>query len=122
MSPRRPLFKLWDYATPKLVATALFFLVIIGYALFRTSAFLRGPELAVTTPTNYQTVHNPLVIIEGEAERISHLYLNRGQIYTDEHGRFDEKLLLAPGYNIITVEAKDKFGRHVKQTLELVYN
>lgn len=122
MSPRKPLFKLADYISLKVCLIGLFFLLIVGYALYRTSDYLRGPALIVSSPANYATVHDPVVKVSGEAERISHIFLNRGLIYTDEDGNFNEKLLLAPGYNIITLEVKDKFGRHVRRTLELVYN
>ena len=47
--------------------------------------------------------------------------MNDRQMFTDEEGEFSEKLLLSYGYNIITVKAKDRFGRETKKTLELIY-
>ena len=39
----------------------------------------------------------------------------------DDQGRFAERLLLAPGYNIITAKAVDRFGKEKEYGLELVY-
>ena len=39
----------------------------------------------------------------------------------DEKGNFEEKLLLSYGYNIMTIEGWDKFGRETKETIEMVY-
>jgi hypothetical protein len=59
--------------------------------------------------------------VVGEAKNVSYLSLNGRQIFTDESGTFSEKLLLPYGYTIMTLKARDRFGRSRTYTLELVY-
>jgi hypothetical protein len=47
--------------------------------------------------------------------------LNDRQIFVDKDGTFNEELLLSPGYNVWTIQAKDKFGRIVTKKIELVF-
>lgn len=92
-----------------------------GYMYLRSLDFLRGPILILGSIQNGSTVGNSLVAVSGSVENIAFLTLNGRQIFTNEEGSFLEKLLLAPGYNIITLEAKDRFGRVKTERLELVY-
>lgn len=98
----------------------IFVALIFGYALFRSWDLLVGPELIIKSPTNGEVSKNGIIQVTGEAERIASLYLNGRQIFTDEAGAFKETLLLLPGYNIIVVEAKDKFGRQAAERLALI--
>lgn len=92
-----------------------------GYILYQTKNLIRGPEIVIESPAKSLISDKSNIEIKGTTERIAHLFLNGRRIFTDEGGRFVEKLLLAPGYNIIRLEAKDKFGRRTSQVLELVY-
>lgn len=105
------------------MALVIFFLLIAVYALYQTHALAEGPNIVIEQPvTSGATTADPVVTIEGQAERISHLFLNGGRIFTNEAGHFREKLLLAPGYNLISLIAQDKFDREIEREIELVYN
>ena len=104
----------------KLSIIALVALIIIGYSYFQSRNLIRGPELLIGSPENGSTFSAPLVSIKGTASNISFLTLNNRQIYVDSAGNFNEQLLLSDGYNLWTIEAKDKFGRIVSKKLELV--
>ena len=112
------------YLKPRNVITAavLFaaFLSIAAYAYFQSRDLARGPRLFVETPVNGEATTSPSIALSGWAENISEISVNNMPIFIDEEGNFSEKLLLLPGYNIITIEAKDRFGKVVKKTLELV--
>ncbi len=96
-------------------------LLVAGiYAYFRVKDFVTGPVIKVNNPQDGQTFENKVAQISGRAERISYLYLNGRQIFTDEEGRFSEDLLLLGGYNIIELKANDRFGRTVIKNLHLV--
>ena len=82
---------------------------------------MHGPIITIHTPENGSTLTESLVTIKGVAENISHISLNDRSIFIDEEGRFQEKLLLSYGYNIMTIKAEDKFGRKTEEILELVY-
>lgn len=97
-------------------------LLSIGiYAYLQSQEFLRGPVVSVTNPRNGDTATEEMVVVEGEVENVAYITLNGRQIFADSEGVFREKLLLLPGYNIITIEAEDKFNRETTETIELVY-
>lgn len=93
---------------------------VLGYGYYRTKDFLSGPIVEITSPANGQMLANALITIEGVSKNISFLNLNGRKIFTDESGNWREKMLINPGYNIIEVAAKDRFGRDVTKTLEVV--
>ncbi len=95
------------------LALMLMTVFLIGYGLFQARDYLRGPQLTLDNPSNGAVVKNVVVSIRGKAEDISRLTLNGRAIFTDAHGNFSEQLLLAPGLNIIKLEAQDKFGKLV---------
>lgn len=99
---------------------ALIIAIIIGYSYFQSRNLIRGPQITLTSPLSGSTLASPLVAIKGSAQNIAFISLNNRQIYVDNNGRFNEELLLSPGYNIWTIEAKDKFGRIVSKKIELV--
>lgn len=92
-----------------------------GYAYLQSREFLRGPQITLISPQNGETFENALVVIEGAAHNVTSISLNDGAIFVDSKGNFKEKLLLLPGYNILSVKAEDRFGKKVEKTLELVY-
>ncbi|PSO46395.1 MAG: hypothetical protein BRC24_02205 [Parcubacteria group bacterium SW_4_46_8] len=101
---------------------AILFTFGIGvFAYYQSAALIRGPVVVITAPTNGKTFTSAPVTVKGTASHISYLSLNGRQIFTDTDGVFAERLLLAPGYNIITITAEDKFDRTRTKTLELVY-
>jgi hypothetical protein len=95
--------------------------VIVTYAYYKTRDFVRGPIVIITSPVNGATVNDSLMEVTGKAERIAYISLDDRPIFTDENGNFREKLLLYPGYNIISIKASDKFNRSIEKTLEIVY-
>lgn len=117
----RPSFNRLLPFSVKIGALVLFFSLIAIYAYAKTQNLLRGPRIIIYEPANGSAFTGPLVEITGQAQRIANLFLNDGRIFTDEAGQFREKLLLAPGHNIIEVEASDKFGRTTRQILSLAY-
>jgi len=100
---------------------AIFFLTLVAYGVFQTKNLLLGPDIVIAAPTNGAALGLNPIEIRGQAERIAFLSLNGEQIFTDEDGHFSQKLLLNRGYNIVSMEAQDKFGRTVKKVLNLVY-
>jgi len=46
--------------------------------------------------------------------------MNGAQTAVDLNGNFISQLILAPGYNIIEITAKDNYERIVKKTIEMV--
>ena len=105
----------------KKIVVVIIILTIAGYAYYRTKDFIIGPTITIHSPRDGELVNLSLVEIYGTAKNISYISVNDRQVFTDEEGKFKEKLLLYPGYNIISIKAIDRFERDIEKTLELVY-
>ena len=102
------------------IALGIFFIILLGYAYFEARGLLFGPTIAVTS--DIQEVYDPFITITGHTDHISSISMNGKPIQVTEEGDFSEPYLHAPGYNRIVLEARDKYGRHRSQTLEIVYS
>lgn len=101
--------------------TILLIVLLIGsYSLFQARKIMTGPKISIASPHNGATVRDSLVFVQGVAENIKEISVNDKPIYVDEYGYFQEKLLLSPGYNIIKLKAKDKFGKEIQKEIENV--
>jgi hypothetical protein len=98
----------------------LTFLVIGAYSLFNFKSFLEGPQIEIASPATGSTLDERFIEIKGTAEHVSFISLNNRPININEENKFQEKLLLQDGYNIITLYAKDRFGREIKKHIQLV--
>jgi len=113
------IFSLKKKMSNKWIILVLIFVFIV-YGLFKAENFLLGPKIIIEAPLNGQVFTAPDIEVSGRANNISLFYLNGRQIFTDKEGNFKESLLLAKGYNIIEVKAKDKFNREIRELRELV--
>jgi hypothetical protein len=107
--------------TLTLVVTLLLLGIIGTYSYYKFRDYILGPQITIESPENGATLAEPLIDIRGVAKNIAFITLNDGQIFVDEKGHFDEKLLVSPGYTIMKLWAKDRFGRTIEKKLELVY-
>ena len=104
------------------VLTGLLFIGIIAfYTVIQSEDFIDGPQITILSPAGGILLEEPLILIQGKAERVAEITLNGSPIFIDESGDFNEQILLVPGLNIITLEAQDKFERTVSKELELIY-
>jgi hypothetical protein len=96
------------------------FMVFYGY--YQSRQIIAGPLIVIKAPANYSTATSSLIRVSGQVLRAKELRLDGRAIFVDLSGNFDEKLLLADGYNIILLAAKDAEGHEANKTLELVWN
>lgn len=117
MSPARyPLIK-----PRNLLLTALFTTLAI-YSLYQGRFLILGPQIWVDNIKDGETLKDSVVTIAGRAKNVAWLTLNDRQIFTDEEGRWSEKLLVSEGISFITVKARDRFGHEVNKNLQVVLN
>jgi hypothetical protein len=112
------------YGIHKLLKISIFtivILIVVGYALFATHDFIIGPTIVISEPLSGSTSSTSNIHIKGVVARIQDITLNGRSITIDDKGNFNESVLLAPGYNVFELIAKDKFGRQKDVRLELVY-
>ncbi|HVU84004.1 MAG TPA: hypothetical protein VHC50_04140, partial [Puia sp.] len=67
------------------------------------------------------TVTSQVLNITGNARNAIELTLNGREISIDQAGDFGESLALLPGYNIISIRARDKFGHVDEKNYKLIY-
>ncbi len=107
---------------------------IVGYSVFALEGLIRGPRIEIATP---ESVHvdggskssryfsnattTALILVSGRAIHANMLFFNDREVQQNPAGDFSESLLLAPGYNIMSIEAKDRYGRAVTKTIELTF-
>ena len=106
------------------VKIILAILIVCGlsiYTYFQSKRYLEGPLIVIESPKDGATITENPVHIKGVASNITFISLNDREITTDTAGHFDEILLLAPNYSIITFRARDRFDRELVRRLELVY-
>ena len=106
----------------KIILVSTLVLTIVFYAVWQLRHVVGGPSVTIALPQPGFVSDEPLVEIAGTAEQIDFLYLNGRQIFTDETGQFSEKFLASPGYNVIQLVGKDKFGRQTTEMVEFVIN
>jgi hypothetical protein len=104
----------------KIGTICLIALLIFGYSAFQAKKIIEGPQISIVSPANGATVHDSLIYVTGIAKNIKEITVNDRTIYIDEQGNFKEKMLLYPGYNIIKLEAKDKFGKEKNKKIDIV--
>ncbi len=97
--------------------------VLIGlYALFQARFIILGPSLSVYTPINGATLASPVVMVSGKATNIVFISLNDRPIFVDKEGNWSEKLIAPTGLSIMTVRARDRFGRSTEKQIGIMVN
>lgn len=104
---------------PKAVLLVAFFLLLTSYSLFQARFVILGPYIEIQTPKNGASLDTNLINIIGRAENISFISLNDRPIFVDKNGNWNEKLIAPQGLSIITVRAKDRFGRSTEKQVEI---
>ncbi len=95
-------------------------IAILGYAYFRTRALVAGAKIELYGVTDGMTVTEPYLELSGRARNASELTIDDRAVETDQDGNFKEPLILLSGYNIITIKADDKFGKHLEKKYRIV--
>lgn len=95
----------------KIATGTVLALGLLLFILGRTAALRQGPEITLITPVAGEMVYKPLATVRGNTKRTTELTLNGQPIFIDEAGTFNEPLALNSGYNVLTLEAHDRFGK-----------
>lgn len=107
---------------PQYYLVLAIFCLLIAYSLYQARFIIIGPRIQVSNLSDGQVVNTPILEIEGEAKNVARISLNDRQIFTDAEGHWNEKLIVSPGMSIITLNAKDRFGREITKHLRIILN
>ena len=105
----------------KIVAISLFFLAIVFYGFFRSQDLIFGVKIKNVNIVDGATSTESVIKITGNAKHAVLLSIDNREISIDQNGDFSEDLALLPGYNIITIVAKDKFGHIDQKDYKLIF-
>jgi hypothetical protein len=105
----------------KIVGLSIFFLLIVLYAFFNSRNLIFGVKIRNVNLVNGSTVKENVIRITGTAKNAINLTLNGREISVDQQGNFDETIALLPGYNIINLKARDKFGHIDEKNYQLMH-
>ncbi len=104
----------------KVLSFCAILVVLMFYLHHQAQSLIDGPELSLNETLDL-VQHTRTVTLQGDAKNIVSIHLNGKEIYTDEDGHFSRSLVLEDGYTIMTLTAKDRFGRSTSLTKEFVY-
>ena len=91
---------------------------IIGVFSYKKMCFIwNGVKIEATLEKVDGT---SLALIKGVALKATHLTLNGREIFIDKEGNFSESVSILPGFYVITLNAKDRFGKTAEKKFELV--
>ncbi|MCC6323950.1 hypothetical protein IT400_04135 [Candidatus Nomurabacteria bacterium] len=93
------------------------FVVIITLVFINMRGIIRGVQISA----NIDDPQSTTIIseISGNAKNATYLSLNGREINLDKNGTFNEKIALPDGYSVVTIEAKDAFGKSAIKTMEI---
>ena len=94
-------------------------MIVIGYSYFVLSGYLRGPQIIISSPLNGFSTTTPLITIAGVAVHANTLSIDGFKTPIDLEGNFSSQLILAPGYNIMTIAAQDRYNRTTEKHIEM---
>ncbi len=103
------------------IAFILLGLIILGYILFQARFLVIGPQITLTNSPKIEQ-NAEVIMIEGVAKNIVSITLNDRPIFINEDGKFLEPLILENGYSIMTLRARDRYGREEVLSRPFVYS
>ena len=105
----------------QIIGLAVFFLLIIIYAFFRSRDLISGVKIKDVNIADGAKVTESILKVTGNAKNAVNLTLNGREISIDGAGNFDETIALLLGYNVINIKAKDKFGYVDEKNYKIIY-
>lgn len=108
----------------KLLKISIFFifsLLIILYAFYRTKALVFGVKIQDVSIAERDQTRDGIMKVKGSAENALKLYLDGREIPIDEKGNFEDTVALLPGYNMMVIQAEDKFGHKDEKYYKLTF-
>jgi len=105
----------------QIVGLSIFFLLIIFYGFFVSKDLIFGVRIRNVNIVDGSSVTDNIMKINGTARNAIKLILDGREISVDQTGNFNETIALLPGYNIINIEAQDKFGNVDEKNYKLMF-
>ncbi len=106
----------------KIVFFTLSILGICGLTAYELRKVLSGPNVLLDCGhCDHLTTEDNTYTLSGATSNISEIHLGNKKIYISSKGDFAETVLLYPGENMLSIHAKDRFGKEVKKDVVVYY-
>lgn len=96
----------------------MLFAIIGVFAYMKMSFLVKGIQIEARIEKSDTT---SIAKVIGKAQNATYISLNGREIFIDKDGNFSETIALIPGFSVITIDAKDKFGKSKEKKFQLVY-
>jgi hypothetical protein len=93
---------------------------ILGVVFYNTKDIFFGAPFSIVAVTDGATVRNSFLPISGSAKNATEVDINGRVVAIDKKGIFSDGIVLSPGYNIVEIKQRDRFGKEQKKVLHLV--
>jgi hypothetical protein len=93
------------------------FAIIIFFGYEKMSFIFNGIKIEAVLE---QKDGSSLSVVSGNASKATYITLNGREIFIDKEGNFSELIAMLPGFSIVTLEAKDKFGKTAEKKFQIV--
>ena len=100
------------------IGSCVLLFAIIGIFGYEKMCFVwKGVEIKATIE---KQEGSSLAVIKGIAAKATRITLNGREIFIDKEGNFSESIAVLPGFSVVTLDAKDKFGKTAMKKFEIV--
>lgn len=106
--------------TIKMISLIAFFVFIIAFTFLNSRDLIFGVKIKNVNIVDNQKMTDSILEVTGIAKNAKNLSLNGREISIDQKGNFEETLALLSGYNLITIEARDKFGNVDEKNYQII--
>lgn len=100
-----------------IISTTLLFFIIGIFSYEKMCFIFKGVEIEASFEKKNDS---SLATISGNASKAVYLSLNGREIFIDKEGNFSESIAVLPGFSVVTLNARDKFGKTALKTFEVV--
>ena len=100
-----------------IISCVTLFSIIAVFSYEKMAFMFNGVEIIATLE---KVNDSPLIKVTGTANKASYISLNGREIFIDKEGNFSESIAVLPGFSVITLNAKDKFGKTAEKKFEIV--
>jgi hypothetical protein len=100
-----------------MISCVALFSFILFFSYEKMSFIFKGVKIEAKIE---QKDNSSLAVVHGTASKATHITLNGREIFIDKEGNFSESIVMLPGFSIVTLNARDKFGKTAEKKFEVV--
>lgn len=94
--------------------------LVLALVVYNMRDMVFGTPLQVVTAQDGATLEDTFLPLTGIARHARELLINGRTVAIDRSGKFTDAIILSPGYNIVEVALKDRFGNTDTRTYHWV--